>query len=133
MANYNYGYGGGVGNFSGFSTNPWMNAMRAIPQNFNQFQQGMYNSDPSLAMDSFLRTIRTSNTNEDLMRRMLPSIKQQWVQQQMLDAQNGTGTLRPFSSMLQNYDWDREMARYAPEFRRESASVFQRPVRTVSF
>ena len=130
--NYNYG-GGGRGNFSGFSVNPWINAMQAIPQNFNAFQQGMHNSDPNLAMDSFLRTIRTSNTNEDLMKRMLPSLNNQWVQQQMRDAQNGTGQLRPFSSMLTNYNWDKELARYAPEFRREAPSMFQRPVRTIAF
>lgn len=132
MANYNYGYGGG-GNFAGFSTNPWLQAMRNIPQSFQPFAQGMYNSNPGLAMDSFMRTIRTSNTNEDLMRRMLPSIQQQWVQQQMDDAQKGTGTLRPFSDMLGNYNWNRELARYAPEFRREQPSMFQRPVRTVTF
>ncbi len=133
MANYNYGYGGQGQGFSGFSVNPWVQAMQQIPQNFNQFQQGMYNQNPNLAMDSFMRTIRTSNTNEDLMKRMLPSLNNQWVQQQMTDAQNGTGTLKPFSSMLSEYNWDKEMARYAPEFRRESASMFQRPVRTVSF
>jgi hypothetical protein len=129
MANYNYG----GGSFSGFSTTPWSNAMSAIAPQFNPFQQGMYNSDPALAMEHFIRTVMPSNINEDLMRRMLPNIQRQWVQQQMQDASNGLGTLRPFSSMLTNHNWDRELARLSPDVRRESSSLFQRPVRTITF
>jgi hypothetical protein len=131
VANYNYGYGN-TGNFSGFSVNPWIQAMTR-PDRFMDFENGMYNSDPNLALDTFLRSIRTSNTNEDMIRRMLPSIKNQWVQQQMVDARNGLGTLRPFSDFLGTYNWDRELARYAPDVRRESPSMFTRPVRTVTF
>lgn len=129
MANYNYG----GGSFSGFSTSPWIQAMQQIAPQFQQFQQGMYNSDPNLAMTSFLDTIRTSNTNEDMMRRMLPMIQKRWIEQQMKDAQGGFGQLRPFSSMLGSTNWDRELARYAPNYRNESPSMFNRPVRTVTF
>ncbi len=134
MASYNYGYNpSSTGNFSGFSVNPWLQAMQQIPSNFNQIQQGMYDKNPNLAMDSFLRMNRTSNTTEDMLRRMLPSIEHQWTQGQIDAYKNGVGTMKPFSQHLGEYNWDRELARYAPEFRREQPSAFQRPVRTVSF
>ena len=119
----NYAYGQ---NSQPFNLHPFTQQLAGL----NQFQTGAYNSNPDLALETFIRSINPSLTQTDTLRRMFTSLQNQWQSQQI---NNMSQSPQSFLDFLSKYNYGKEMASLDPSSRRENPQAFMRPVRTVTF
>lgn len=116
--------------FSGVSGTPFLDWANGLNPAARQSYENLYMTSPGYGVQRFIDLIRPSNQNEELLRRMIPQIKDQWMNQWM-ENPSITGS---FTDFLGKYDFDRAFARINPQVRNERGGAFNRPgIRTLTF
>jgi hypothetical protein len=117
--------------YSGFSTAPFSSWLQGLAPTQRQMVESQFMLNPDLALQQLIDTTRPSNQNEELLRRMLPILRDRWSTKQ-LTSDNPLG-MGSFTDFLTSTNFNQEFARINPEARKERPNNFMRPVRTITF
>lgn len=109
---------------------PWMSYYRDRYAALPELSKLAFGFEPQVGYENLLGSLNASNAQEEAMRRLYSTF---WNRYNVFAASSPEGSNTSWGDWLGNQDFDRELARYSPQFRGENSFRFDRPARYIAF